>query len=69
MTQNSDVYINKWSLKTLIVSVVEVYPRETMGLLWGTNRRRELAGKNRNAISVKTVYPIQTVSRKFTNVD
>jgi len=65
----SDVWMDRWSLKSLVASAVEVYPRETMGLLWGVIRRRKLDGRKRRILSIKFAYPIQTARRKFTNVD
>ena len=68
MKPTEDIWIDRWSLKTLISSAIEVYPRETMGLLWGTSRQRKFEGKKRKVLSVKSVYPVQTADRKYTKV-
>ncbi len=53
----------------LVSSAVEVYPRETMGLLWGVKEYKKLGRKKRRVLSVKAVYPIQTARRAPTSVD
>jgi len=65
----SDVWVDRWSLKSLVASAVEVYPRETMGLLWGVRSQRELEERKRRILSIKSVYPVQTARRKLSNVD
>ena len=65
----SDVWVNRWVLKLLISSAVEVYPRETMGLLWGVKEYKKLSRKRKRVLSVKAVYPIQTARRTLTSVD
>ena len=49
----SDVWVNRWVLKLLVSSAVEVYPRETMGLLWGVNEYKKLSRKRKRVLSVK----------------
>ena len=65
----SDVFLDRWSLKLLLASAVEVYPYESMGLLWGIKSYRTLTRKKNRVISIKSVYPIQTVHRGYTQVD
>ncbi len=65
----SDVWVNRWVLKLLVSSAVEVYPRETMGLLWGVKEYKKLSRKRKRVLSVKAVYPIQTARRTLTSVD
>jgi transposase len=61
--------VDKWSVKSLLASAVEVYPRETMGLLWGAKSYRKENGKKKHFLSVKSIFPIQTVCRGYTQVD
>lgn len=65
----SDVWVNRWVLKLLVSSAVEVYPRETMGLLWGVKGYKKLGRKRRRVLLVKAAYPIQTARRAPTSVD
>jgi proteasome lid subunit RPN8/RPN11 len=65
----SNVFIDKWNLKSLLASAVEVYPRETMGLLWGIKSYRKMERIKKRCLSIKSVYPIQTVKRGYTQVD
>ena len=58
-----DVFIEEDSFKTLIASAIEVYSRETNGVLLGGNSTREINGKRKKVISIQDVYPIQTAKR------
>lgn len=62
------VYIEKDSFKTLIASAIEVYSRETSGMLLGRNATREIDGVKKGVISISDVYPIQTEKRKRSEV-
>jgi hypothetical protein len=53
----SDVWVNRWSLKLLVSSAVEVYPRETMGLLWGVKSYRKSDRKKRRVYQVRVSNP------------
>lgn len=63
-----DVFIEEDSFKTLVASAIEVYSRETNGVLLGGNSTREIDGVKKKVISIKDVYPIQTAKRKRTEV-
>jgi proteasome lid subunit RPN8/RPN11 len=63
-----DVYIEKESFKTLIASAIEVYSKETNGVLLGWSATREIDGVKRRVVSIKDVYPIQTEERKRSEV-
>lgn len=62
------VFIEKRSFKTIIASAIEVYSKETNGILLGRNVTRNIDGVKKKVISVKNVYPIQTDERKRSEV-
>lgn len=62
------VFIEKDSFKTLIASAIEVYSRETSGMLLGNNATREIDGVKKKVVSINDVYPIQTEKRKRSEV-
>lgn len=53
----------------LVASAIEVYPRETTGLLIGKITKRRIQKKNPNMAILQAAYPIQTAGRKTTEVD
>lgn len=63
-----DVFVEEDSFKTLMASAIEVYSRETNGVLLGGNTTREISGEKRKVLSIKDVYPIQTAKRKRSEV-
>lgn len=63
-----DVFINPKSLKTLVLSAVEVYNRETNGFIAGKPVLKKIRGKEKAVISLQTVYPLQTAERKPSQV-
>lgn len=54
---------------SLIASAIEVYPRETTGLLIGKVANRKIERKNQKMAISQVAYPIQTASRRFSEVD
>jgi len=54
---------------SLIASAIEVYPRETTGLLIGKVANRKIEKKNQTMAILQVAYPIQTASRKFSEVN
>lgn len=62
------VFIEKRPFKTIIASAIEVYSRETNGILLGRNATRNIDGVKKKVLSVKNAYPIQTESRKRSEV-
>jgi proteasome lid subunit RPN8/RPN11 len=63
-----DIFIENRAFKTLITSAIEVYNRETNGVMLGVNTVKEIKGERRKVISVKEVYPFQTEERKPSEV-
>lgn len=53
----------------LVNSAVEVYNRETTGLLVGTERIRMLQGKRQRVVALEAAYPFQTAARSVTWVE
>lgn len=53
----------------LVNSAVEVYNRETTGLLVGTQRLRTLRGKRARVVALEAAYPLQTAARRVTWVE
>ena len=62
------VFIEEGTFKTIVASAIEVYSRETNGVLLGRNSTRNIDGVKKKVISVKNAYPIQTDSRKRSEV-
>jgi proteasome lid subunit RPN8/RPN11 len=52
----------------LIISAVEVYSKETTGLLIGKHDRRFIRGRLTNCVTAQAAYPLQTAWRGFTSV-
>jgi proteasome lid subunit RPN8/RPN11 len=63
-----DIFIENRAFKTLITSAIEVYNRETNGVLLGRNTIREIKGGKAKVVSIKEVYPFQTEERKPSEV-
>lgn len=61
-----DIFIENRAFKTLITSAIEVYNKETNGVLLGRNTMREIKGRKMKVVSIKEVYPSRqrTVSRR-----
>ena len=64
-----EVVIDPRCFFALIASSLEVYNRETTGLLIGNYRERKLNGKRKRVIVLEAAYPFQTAKRKPTWVD
>ena len=66
--ESRDVFIENRAFKTLITSAIEVYNRETNGVMLGSNTVREIKGEKTKVVSIKEVYPFQTEERKPSEV-
>lgn len=64
-----EVVIDPRCFFSLITSSLEVYNRETTGLIIGNFRERQLKGRRRKVIVLEAAYPFQTAKRKPTWVD
>ena len=63
-----DVFIENRAFKTLITSAIEVYNRETNGVMLGRNTTRGIKDEKTKVVSIKEVYPFQTEERKPSEV-
>ena len=54
---------------SLIASAIEVYPRETTGLLIGKIAKRRIKKRNPKMVILQAAYPIQTAGRKTDEVN
>jgi proteasome lid subunit RPN8/RPN11 len=63
-----DVFIEKRSFRTLVASAIEVYNRETNGVLLGRKATMNIDGVKKKVVSIKDVYPIQTDKRSPSQV-
>ena len=63
-----DIFLDSKSLKTLVVSAIEVYNRETNGFISGKVSVKKIRGKEKPVLSLQTVYPLQTAERKPSHV-
>lgn len=63
-----DIFIEHRPFKTLITSAIEVYNRETSGVLLGKNTAKEIKYERKKVLAVKEVYPFQTEKRKPSEV-
>jgi proteasome lid subunit RPN8/RPN11 len=54
---------------SLVTRAVEVYNRETTGLLVGRERWRTVRGRKRRVIALEAAYPFQTAARSVTWVE
>ena len=63
-----DVYLDPKSLKTLVVSAIEVYNRETNGFISGKFSVKKIKGHEKSILSLYTVFPLQTADRKPSQV-
>jgi hypothetical protein len=64
-----DVLIDPRCLFALITSSLEVFNRETTGLLIGNQRERRVNGQKKRVIVLEAAYPFQTAKRHPTWVD
>ncbi len=58
-----DIFIESLSFKELVTSAIEVYNRETNGVLLGRRTFKEIKGEKKKVISIKNVYPFQMERR------
>lgn len=58
-----DIFIESLSFKELITSAIEVYNRETNGVLLGRKTFKEIKGEKKKVVSIKNVYPLQMERR------
>jgi len=58
-----DIFIENHSFKELITSAIEVYNRETNGVLLGRRTFKEIKGDKKKVVSIKNVYPFQMERR------
>jgi proteasome lid subunit RPN8/RPN11 len=63
------VMIDPACFLSLVNSGIEVYNRETTGLLVGTERLRSVDGRRRRVLVLEAAYPYQTASRSVTWVE
>ncbi len=61
------VILEAGCFSALIISAVEVYSKETTGLLIGKGDRRFVRGKLTDCVVVQGAYPLQTAWRGFTS--
>jgi proteasome lid subunit RPN8/RPN11 len=64
-----DVIIDPRCFFSLITASLEVYNKETTGLLVGNFRARKLNGRRKTVIALEAAYPFQTAKRHHTWVD
>jgi proteasome lid subunit RPN8/RPN11 len=64
-----EVLIDQRCFFTLITASLEVYNRETTGLIVGKIRERKLNGRKKKYIVLEAAYPFQTAKRKPTWCD
>jgi len=62
------VVLEAGCFSALVMSAVEVYSKETMGLLIGKHDRRFIRGRLTDCVVVQGAYPLQTAWRGFTSV-
>lgn len=62
------VFLEDQCLRSLITSAMEVYNRETNGLLIGRNTKKKISRSMRKVMSIRDVYPYQTDIRKPSEV-
>jgi proteasome lid subunit RPN8/RPN11 len=58
-----DIFIESHAFKELITSAIEVYNRETNGVLLGHKTFKAIKGEKKNVVSIKNVYPFQMERR------
>lgn len=63
------LFVDRACFLGLVNSAVEVYNRETTGLLVGAERVRTLRGRRRRVVVLETAFPLQTASRSVTWVE
>ncbi|MFH1237299.1 MAG: hypothetical protein V1648_02745 [Candidatus Aenigmatarchaeota archaeon] len=63
-----DVFIESRAFKTLITSAIEVYNRETNGVILGANTIKAIKDERKKVVTIKEVYPFQTEERKPSEV-
>jgi proteasome lid subunit RPN8/RPN11 len=63
-----DIFIENRAFKTLVTSAIEVYNRETSGVILGKNIAKEIKYERSKVLSIKEVYPFQTEKRKPSEV-
>jgi len=68
MDKYRNVYLEAGSFRSMVMSAIEVYNRETNGCLIGRNAVRNIYGKNVHVFSIKNVYPFLTDRRKPSQV-
>lgn len=67
--QTPPVLVDPACFLALVNSAVEVFNRETTGLLVGTERLRTVRGRKRRVVALEAAYPFQTASRSVTWVE
>lgn len=67
--QPPPVLVDPGAFVALVNSAVEVFNRETTGLLVGTERVRTLGGRKRKVVALEAAYPLQTAYRSVTWVE
>lgn len=60
------VMVDSSCFLALVHSAVEVYNRETSGLLVGAERHRRIRGRTRRVLVLEGAYPYQTAARSVT---
>lgn len=63
------IFVDPACFHSLVTSAVEVYNRETTGLLVGAERFRTVRGRRRRVVALEAAYPFQTAARKVTWVE
>ncbi len=63
-----DVFVSPEALRSMITSVIEVYNRETNGVLIGRVSERRIGKRKRRVMSVKDIYVYQTDVKKPSQV-
>ena len=63
-----DVWIRSSRARSLLTSAIEVYNKETDGILTGKQVLREIRGRKKTVMYVENAYPFQTAKRKPSEV-
>ncbi len=63
------VFIERDCLEVILASAIEVFPRETNGLLMGGRLVKKVRGRNIRIFTLRMAYPVQTAERKPSYVE
>ncbi len=63
------VFIERDCLEVILASAIEVFPRETNGLLMGGRLVKKVRGRSIGIFTLRMSYPVQTAERKPSYVE